>query len=269
MGEKSFDHAKKYRFNQLRRTYPLAEVKPHHVQAEAITATAVQAVAVAAAQNTDSHIERPNFKEDNLPELVDEHVDKQDVSLAQEEKLITDAVTEKPVFKPRFNPKSIPKTNAATPEQTVNEEVKTEPVKPAFKPRFNMQNIKKDVVKTASETDLAAQEPVAENNQDPEVLPADTEQIKVIPAFKPRFNPKNIPKQITEPPTEAVSENDKITASQPNEQIPENQPVKIVSENENDSDLNQTPATEQQTEKPVYKPRFQMKNIKKPQADPD
>ncbi len=174
MGEKSFDHTKKYWFNVLRRSYPLAEVvKPHAVQPEAISPIAVQGIAVAAAQNIDAGIERPKFAEDNLPELVDENVSVKEVSLAEEEKIIVGA-------------DSVKSGEGKSEER--------EPAKPAFKPRFNMQNIKKEAVKEVSETEVKIQEteikpePATENPQ-----PATDK-----PAFKPRFQMKNMPKTPTD-----------------------------------------------------------------------
>lgn len=197
MGEKSFDHTKKYWFNGLRRTYPLQQdVKPHAVQAEAISPMAVQAVAVAAAQNVDAGIEKPKFKEDNLLDLVDENVSVKEVSLAEEEKLLaepeinTKSLETKPAFKPRFNPKNIPKAiEEITPETGIQtSEPVVEQPKPAFKPRFNMQNIKKEPVKTVVENEPVA--PIQETTDQPK---PETEPAKPA-AYKPRFQMKNVPK---------------------------------------------------------------------------
>ncbi|WP_299286801.1 hypothetical protein [uncultured Mucilaginibacter sp.] len=252
MGEKSFDHTKKYWFNNLRRLYPLAtEAKPHKVQAEAISQTAVQGVAVAAAQNVDAGIERPKFKEDNLPFLTEENVSDQDISLTEIEKSIIEnhpvtnleGATAKPTFKPRFNAKNIKKPEA---EKEVNlvksEEEKIderEPAKPAFKPRFNMQNIKKDVVKEASETEAEMPEPEVEIKPEPATENPQPEPAK--PAFKPRFNMQNIKKDVVK------------EASETEKKVPE-----LATEN---------PQPKTEEAKPVYKPRFQMKNKPKPAAE--
>jgi len=199
MGEKSFDYTKKYWFNNLRRTYPLAtEVKAHAVKAEDISEMAIQGIAVAAAQNLDQMLERPKFKEDNLSELVEKNVPEQDVSLAEAEKTIIETKAEipvtKPAFKPRFNPKTTnkPETEIKAEPETENPQTtinpQTEPAKPAFKPRFNMQNIKKDVVKTASEPETENPKPTTEEPK---------------PAYKPRFQMKNMPKPATENPPPA------------------------------------------------------------------
>ncbi len=223
MGEKSFDHTKKYWFNNLRRTYPLAtEVKPHAVQAEDISEMAIQGIAAAAAQNLDAGIERPKFKEDNLLELVEGNVPEQDISLAEIEKTITEDKPEaepatenpqpatepaKPAFKPKFNPRTTNRPEAEIKAEPATEnpqpatEPKTEPAKPAFKPRFNMQNIKKDTVKTASETEI--QNPVPEPEIQAEQA-TENPQPATDKAYKPRFQMKNIPKPATETPPPAA-----------------------------------------------------------------
>ncbi len=251
MGEKSFDHTKKYWFNNLRRLYPLAEEpKPHKVQAEAISQTAVQGVAVAAAQNVDAGIERPKFKEDNLPFLTEENVSDQDISLTEIEKSIIEnhpvtnleGATAKPDFKPRFNAKNIKKPEA---EKEVNlvksgeEKIdEREPAKPAFKPRFNMQNIKKDAVKEASETKAEMPEPEVEIESEPATKNPQPEPAK--PAFKPKFNMQNIKKDVVKEASETEKKEPEPATENPQ------------------------PKTEEA--KPVYKPRFQMKNIQKPAA---
>lgn len=227
MGEKSFDHTKKYWFNGLRRTYPLREIiKPHAVQAEAISQLAVQGVAVAAAQNVDAGIERPKFAEDNLPGLVDENVSVKEVSLAEEEKIIVGA-------------DSVKSGEGKSEER--------EPAKPAFKPRFNMQNIKKEVVKEVLETENQFSEPAAEikaelPNKNPQPI---TDPAK--PVFKPRFNMQHIKKEVVK----EVSENETQTPESEAEIKPE------------PATENPQPATD----KPTYKPRFQMKNMPKPPTD--
>ncbi len=174
MGEKSFDHTKKYWFNNLRRLYPLStEIKPHAVKAEAISQMAVQGVAVAAAQNLNEAIEKPKFKEDNLPGLVEENVPVKEVSLAEEEKTIIENEAEIPV------------------------------AKPVFKPRFNIQNIKKDVVKEVLKTEAEVSKSEEKIQAEPEIEKPEptikpTENNEAKPVYKPRFQMKNIPKPAAE-----------------------------------------------------------------------
>ncbi len=249
MGEKSFDHAKKYWFNQLRRTYPLDEiVKPHPVSADAITNLSIQSIAVAAAQNLDAGIEKPKFKEDELVELADQNIPQKDISLAEAEQEIlqSEPETPKPAFKPRFNPKNIPQT-VTQPKEERNESIQatdnkeTDIPKPVFKPRFNMQNIKKEVVKTVSDPVEPAEKVTLEASEIvPEVIIEETAVAANLnietspekeanpdaeapkPAYKPRFKMQQTP----QPATEHKPDTDEI--------------------------------------KPSYKPRFEMKNIKKP-----
>ncbi|MGI4750530.1 MAG: hypothetical protein ACRYFB_07850 [Janthinobacterium lividum] len=280
MGEKSFDHTKKYHFNYLRRTYPLSIIiKPHPVQAEDISNMAVQGIAVAAAQNLDTDNDRPKFKEDNLVQLSEQNIPEKDISLAEAEQVIRETGLETTVFKPRFNPKMAPKTTEEPITESINE--KAEPIiepfaKPAFKPRFNMQQIKKEPVKTASDDELSPLKPVPENFDTPqETDQSVTDEIKELvdkPAFKPRFNPKNIPKIVVEMDEEKSGE--PLLAEEPepekpafkptfNRQSIKKEPVKTV------ADIRDTEADQPKTEvvKPAYKPRFQMKNIPKPPAE--
>jgi hypothetical protein len=261
MGEKSFDHTKKYWFNNLRRTYPLAQaVKPHNVQAEAISQTATQGIAVAAAQNLNEAIERPKFKEDNLPDLVEENVPEKDVSMLDNEILIVqntqeisgEPSTPKPAFKPRFNPKNIKKPDVENASESPAEQVEptAEPTpKPVFKPRFNMQNIKKDAVKTATEAETEVpQQPktVQESTDQPEETPAK-------PAFKPRFKMQNI--KAAAPAENPPAENANTVRPELSAELPQPETGK------EDSAAAEPPA------KPAYKPRFQMKNVKPQESE--
>lgn len=246
MGEKSFDHSKKYWFNNLRRTYPLPEiVKPHPVLAEAISDIAVQGIAVAAAQNLDTGIEKPKFKEDELVALSAPDIAEKDISLAEAEQDILQSqqgtTVIKPAFKPRFNSKNLPKTKNQLEKETTEaspkpDQPESETTKPAFKPRFNMQNIKKDTIKTVSEPVVPNVETILDRTgADTSTAP---EEILPKPAYVPRFNFKNLPKPIDRQTQEE-------SASTENEQQPEIKP-----------------------DKPTYKPRFQMKNPNNP-TQPD
>lgn len=301
MGEKSFDHTKKYHFNNLRRNYPLPVLaKQHPVMAEAISNLAAQGIAVAAAQNLDESIERPKFKEDHLVELSVGNVTEKDISLAAAEQVILETKPEievsKPAFKPRFNPKNIPKTaEEPTPDVTADQieptvkpafkprfnskiipkteksefsvpeadeqTLETESAKTAYKPKFNTQNIKKDVVKTVSDANQDLQ-----NGADGDYNTPQTAANQ--PAFKPNVNHNNASKPNPELIQENVMHNledvGENIGSKPDldTQDTENLPIKTVSANEAvKSEINPDPS---KPEKAVYKPRFQAKNIPKP-----
>jgi hypothetical protein len=112
MGEKSFDHSKKFWFNKLRRANPLKEEpKPETIT----TASPISSINLAA--------KTPPSKEDQI----------------QKEEVGGEVTNPKPAFKPRF------KANIITPPQEQHtdavssiqaEAVDPEKPKPAYKPRF-------------------------------------------------------------------------------------------------------------------------------------
>lgn len=155
MGEKSFDHSKKFWFNKLRRAYHLKEV-PKPVNTDAPT--------------------------DQFPTLIKEQAGIEVLNL------------EKPAYVPRFKaaatqtpdlpaqsvPSSgyVPRFKAAikTPEKvgdSMNSEAESEEIaKTVFKPKFKGQIATQDEAKP-------------EISSDP--IPPSTESVKS--AYKPRFNP--------------------------------------------------------------------------------
>jgi len=116
VGEKSFDHTKKYWFNKLRRQFPLAiEIKTEK-----------------------AHIANP-LAEQTVTESLSETV--------------TETPLPKPGFVPRFRAGNMPKpvvaddknegaSNPPAAENTPSEKpAESAETKPAYKPRFNMKNI--------------------------------------------------------------------------------------------------------------------------------
>jgi hypothetical protein len=118
MGEKSFDHTKKYWFNKLRRQFPLPpEVKAEKVKLE--NPLAEQTVTESLTEATPaSPVTKlgfaPRFKAGNMPKPALHANDKQgedtpappDKNPAPENPPDTGAP--KPAYKPRFNMKNIP-----------------------------------------------------------------------------------------------------------------------------------------------------------------
>ena len=149
MGEKSFDHTKKYWFNKLRRQYHLApEIKPEklHIPNPLAEQTIAESLGeTVAAKHAPNMGFVPKFKASNLPKP------------AEEEKAFSTEETpaEKPVakigFVPRFKAAGAPAPGAEAEkkveEPIVAKESKAEtpeessPAKPAYKPRFNIKNI--------------------------------------------------------------------------------------------------------------------------------
>jgi len=113
MGEKSFDHTKKYWFNKLRRQFPLAvEVKT----------------------------EKPKIANPLAEQTITESLDEQ-------------IVAPKPGFVPRFKTANIVKSAEPTPESKIEQTpaAPTAP-KPGFTPRFKAANFPKPVAEQTEET---------------------------------------------------------------------------------------------------------------------
>ena len=115
MGEKSFDHTKKYWFNKLRRQFPLPiEVKtekPHianPLAEQTITESLTETVVVPPSPKLGFV---PKFKAGNMPRPVVSADEKKDEPLstpAIENTPPEQPVESKPAYKPRFNMKNIP-----------------------------------------------------------------------------------------------------------------------------------------------------------------
>lgn len=125
MGEKSFDHSKKFWFNKLRRTYLLIEVP----KAESITPSTL-------ISRSDLPVNTTTLKESEIKkELIDGVI-----------------TTSKPAFKPRFKANIIAtiQEQATDPgssieaAKTVETAANPEQPKPAYKPRFKPAIIRKD-----------------------------------------------------------------------------------------------------------------------------
>jgi hypothetical protein len=156
MGEKSFDHTKKYWFNKLRRQFHLApELKPEKV-----------AIANPLAEQTITE------------------------SLSEPASIPTPA---KQGFTPRFKAANMPKPaiieekTDETPAATESAPIPTPP-KVGFTPRFKAANMPKPAVNEGN-----AEEKPTDPAPSPEEKPARSDAPK--PAYKPRFNMKNIPPQ--------------------------------------------------------------------------
>jgi hypothetical protein len=159
MGEKSFDHTKKYWFNKLRHQY--------HFLPEEKTEKPPIANPLAEQTIAESHIEAEQVK-----------------------------ATPKQGFVPRFRAANVAKPAAETNQEiketpeseapTISHPVEPPVAKPGFRPRFKAANMAKPV---APEVKKEEEVPVGSstvNEQLPEISGPK-------PGYKPRFNPKNIP----------------------------------------------------------------------------
>ena len=137
MGEKSFDHSKKFWFNRLRKTYLLKEIENLKVSTSGISKINEPIVSSAEIKVTDITVPKPlGFK----PKIKTDTVAKPQVSPNTEE------LNAKPAgFKPRFKAGVTKATEATAQDNTASQEAKPSEVadaqetanKPAgFKPRF-------------------------------------------------------------------------------------------------------------------------------------
>lgn len=155
MGEKSFDHTKKFWFNKLRGLYHLAH--PEKAVTKAETALASQAEPLSSLTIEQKPASIPRFKS---------------TTVGKTDPAAENQAQANPVAKPAFKPRNIPvKNSEVSPE--ITEKDKTEN-KPAIKPGFKPRNIQ---VKP-SETE--AEEPKENHEESSPVVK------------KPGFKPRNI-----------------------------------------------------------------------------
>jgi hypothetical protein len=160
MGEKSFDYAKKYWFNKLRRQFPLAiEVKtekPHIANplAEQTITESLSETVIEASTPKLGFV--PKFKASNMAKPTESVDDKKESPLAPPAAGETAPPPPPPKlgFVPKFKAANMPKPaesiedkmeapSNSPPSESVPEEkpVENSEAKPAYKPRFNMKNI--------------------------------------------------------------------------------------------------------------------------------
>ncbi|WP_345954525.1 hypothetical protein [Mucilaginibacter sp. PAMB04168] len=192
MGEKSFDHTKKFWFNKLRRQYPLPpEVKTEKLRAENQIAE----------QTVSDTLTEPSPRNE-APKLG---------------------------FKPKFKTTETSTAAPATPNpvenNTVDDMASVPSPKPAYVPRFQAKSATPKPAAEAEQANTtsteAAAQPEAENNDIPVTENAVNPPVK--PGFKPRFKagvttnkPANEQQPVTdapEPPTPPTTEAGAATPS--------------------------------------------------------
>lgn len=249
MGEKSFDHTKKYWFNKLRLQYHLAPgLKPEKMHQENQLAEQTIVETLTDSIPAPSSGFKPRFKPAMVSKPAELTAEQKDPPIEEpatpQTETPADITAPKPAFKPRFNAKMIvPKTEEASeakPEeepaaQTTTPSESTAP-KPGFKPRFNM--------KMAAPNPTEAEEAKPEETEPAAEPMPPSETVVPKPGFKPRFNMKTmVPKtgEVVEEKTEP-------------EQVPaDDKPIDVA-----ESIL---PAETTTAPKPGFKPRFNMKTM--------
>jgi hypothetical protein len=147
MGEKSFDHTKKYWFNKIRRQFPLApEVKtekvhiPNPLAEQTVTESLIEEVASPPSPKLGFV---PKFKMGNMPKpLVNDDKKEESINTQATENKQVESTETKPAYVPKFKMK--PKVE--TPENPTEADTTQTPpenteAKSAYKPRFNIKNI--------------------------------------------------------------------------------------------------------------------------------
>ena len=223
MGEKSFDHTKKYWFNKTRRQFPLAiEIKTERIKienplAEQTVTQALTETLVAVEENKPKLGFVPKFKATSTPKPAAENAPEAETPVNDPS---TEESTPKLGFKPKFKAASIPKPvseEAPVAEMSVND-APVEPSAPklGFKPKFKGANMPK---------------PVAENKIEQATPPAESAVEPTTPklGFKPKFKPTQVAQPMVEKKPADISDTNQQAAAEPKPQL--------------------------------YKPRFNMKNI--------
>jgi hypothetical protein len=182
MGEKSFDHTKKYWFNKLRREFPLA-VEPKLEKVKIDNPLAEQTI-------TESLIEEtaPAPKLGFTPKFRAASPSKPATEPSTEEKPAEATNTPAPKlgFTPKFKASAPPKpaTEEASAEKKPAEPVAAPAPKLGFTPKFKAATPPKPIDDTP---------PVTNPEESTPQPPAEEEASK--PVYKPRFKMQNLPKK--------------------------------------------------------------------------
>ncbi|WP_207428262.1 hypothetical protein [Pedobacter sp. SYSU D00535] len=260
MGEKSFDHTKKFWFNKLRRLYHLSTPEKAITQMETKIAsqaktlsspTIDQITQITSAETTTGSeappaTNKPRFTPRNIPakKAAETEAKLPEVAESQNKEV------KKPGFKPRNipspasehasdadNPESRPGQYSASDTPITNPGAVEEAEKQGNKPRFKMRNVPRNPGGAEEQTGHTTEEKIV---GEPGAVKPDTEKSSVEaappvdetpakPAYKPRFNMKNVPK-----PAPDQGEEEKGAGKE---------------------------SQDSETPKPAYKPRFNMKNL--------
>ncbi|WP_148233561.1 hypothetical protein [Pseudopedobacter saltans] len=197
MGEKSFDHTKKYWFNKLRHSYPLSaeeEIRLKELFKGEKTVDKAEAIAIEA--KTETAVAKPaGFKPKFKAPIVkkEEHIPASSTSTEVSTTEVNDSSSENkpPEFKPRFKP-GVTKTISSSAEEKQPEEKptvdETAVAKPSgFIPRFK-----------AGTTKISSTDTEKTNTDAPAVDTNTTEEISKPIGFRPRFKANQPPVPLKE-----------------------------------------------------------------------
>ena len=252
MGEKSFDHTKKYWFNKLRHLYHLApELKPEKVIIENKLAEQTIVDNLTEPTPPPSVGFKPRFKPGMVSKPAQPLSDVKDPAPTQSA-TATPEVNEAAAQKdqePDFQQQKEAMQQMAdtTPRSTADDEAQVAAAdnvqKAGYKPRFNMKTV---ASKPVTDTESAAAPVESKLADTPTPLPT-TENAGTKPAYKPRFSMKAVAPKADETIPPSLEEN---------VAVPDNTNSAVE------------PAAAAAPPKPVgFKPRFNAKNIKPKPSD--
>lgn len=299
MGEKSFDHTKKFWFNKLRRLYHLTP--PERAITQIDTEIASQAEPLSsptieqkpftprfksanmsktepsAEQPETKPVAKPAFRPRNIPAKEPESSNKE---TPKEEPSVSSAPAKAPGFKPR-NIKPVKDEQSvlteSMPESQAETTASTTPAKaPGFKPRNIKPSVAQENAADANRADSRPGQP--EVSETPVTNPAKKEEAAK-EGYKPKFKLKNIPQnpaageEQTGHPVKQESVPESLPEIETDSPFESNIERKISSSTEdktpeqeiqdNDLDLRGSDDTKPEGKpKPAYKPKFNLKNIK-------
>ncbi|GAA4804122.1 hypothetical protein GCM10023231_36490 [Olivibacter ginsenosidimutans] len=268
MGEKSFDHTKKYWFNRLRKNFHLAEEGTQTTPATAVPLANQQQEIPSSDPSTINKPTgfRPRFKA-VTPQASDKTSAENPTTTKPEE-----AAGQKPMgFKPRFKPG---KADSDSVKATKNDKEQQEPtIKPTgFKPRFKAGMTNKAAVEgqdntSPSDSEASASDITKEESNAVSATPSPSKPIGFKPRFKPGVTDKTINSE--EKTTQETSNEQDSTSPPANTSKPLgfkprfkpgvtdktiNSEEKTTQETSNEQDSTSPPAN---TPKPLgFKPRF-------------
>jgi hypothetical protein len=150
MGEKSFDHSKKFWFNKLRRAYPLAEVVKIPVEevipvAEVLEASSFETHKAPVAEALEAKPTfKPRFKANITASKTEVKNNQVEETATPEPEASKHTDTAKTPYKPRFKAPAKPADELNVKESGINTPKEIDDPKPAYRPRFKAGIVKKD-----------------------------------------------------------------------------------------------------------------------------
>jgi hypothetical protein len=275
MGEKSFDHTKKFWFNKLRHLYHLAEPAKKVVtqmetqiasQAEPLSSPTMEQNVPAAQAEAGQEAKapaspKPGFRPRSIPTAAVKKQDQPDEAEAD----VTSDKPASPVSKPGFKPRNIKPVSGELSEDAQKTTSRPGQDIPSGASQGNTANVPRPTYKPRFKAGNLAQSAgdAAEEKKEEIVDPASDSAAK--PAYKPRFNLKTTKKDVQEENSEVkspsadqpVTDEDNPPVIQPAIEAPESKteehsPGKGVAQNEE---------IKAAAPKPAYKPRFNVKTI--------